>query len=137
MWNFIVNNIAEICSMLLACASVVFTFLNKTHVAKSNTVYEVIQFALKMLPRFIAVSESANAEKDGATKKAFVMTFIENIFAGRGITITEDIRNTIEEHIDSIVKTTKEVNIDSKGSTANEENIRNDIDGITGLRVAN
>lgn len=136
MWTFIVDNITAICSLLLAGVTAVFTFFTKTKTTKVSAIFEGVQFVLKLIPSLIRASENANTNTSGETKKAFVMTLIEAIFAGRGLVMTDDIRATLSDHIDEIVKTSKEVNINSKGiSTNGEENQRNDISGVTGLRI--
>lgn len=136
MWEFIATNITAIGSLLLAIATSVLTVLSKSSSSKNKAVYEAVQFVVKILPRLIAFSESSNAGKTGATKKEFVMTFVETILSGRGVIMTDAIRSEISENIDAIVNVTKEIHTTTKeGKAENEENLRNDIDGVTGLRV--
>ena len=137
MLEFLVNNFASIATIIVGILSTgcsIAILLSKNSATKST--FTAIQQAVKMLPNLITVSENANSNKDGETKKAFVMTFIENMLAGRGIVMTEDIRNTISTHIDDIVRATKEMHIVKEISLyGKEDNQRNDISTVTGLRA--
>lgn len=134
--EWIVNNIGFLCAVALTLTSAIATFIVtfKTKGA-SSALLSAMQVVNKMLPSLITTSENVNAGASGETKKAFVMTFVENMLVGRGLTVDEKLKAEIGESIDAIVACTKTLHTNIKTGATTNENSRNDIDGITGLRT--
>lgn len=135
---WILDNFAAICAVIVSIISAVLSILAKKGINASTPgaagdVYTALKVAVNMLPSLITFSENANEGKSGEAKKAFVITFIENMYAGRGLTMSDDDKKTIGTYIDEIVAATKAMHV-GIGVKKNEENQRNDISGITGLR---
>ena len=138
MAAWIMDNFAAICSFIVAGLSFVLSIMTKRGINTGSAgmqgdIYTALKCALRVLPNYITFSETANAGKTGEEKKAFVMTFIESMYAARGLTLDDDSRAEISTYIDNLVTATKVMHT-GKDNAKNEENIRNDIDGVTGLR---
>lgn len=139
MWTWILDNSAAICSFVVAVLSFVLSIMTKRGINANSdgfagSAYTALKSALRVLPNYITFSEDINKGKTGEEKKAFVMTFIESMYAGRGLELDDDSRAEISTYIDNIVAATKLIHTNGKDNK-NEENKRNDISGITGLRV--
>lgn len=134
--EWVLNNLGFIIAIVLTLVSSITTFIiNYKSKGASSALLSAMQVVNKMLPSLITTSENVNAGASGATKKAFVMTFVENMLAGRGLTVSDELRAQIGESIDAIVACTKTLHTGIKTGATSNENSRNDIDGITGLRT--
>lgn len=101
----------------------------------ASKAFAALKVALEMLPNFITFSEKTNEGAPGEIKEAFVLTFVESVYNARGLEFSDADRETVKKHIASIVKATKAMHTTLTEGKKNEDNSRNDIDGVTGLRA--
>ena len=113
MWQFILDNIWSILSILVAIVGVIVGRLfPNTKLAKGLNIFAN---AIKSLPTFIRQAEKVSS--DPSEREAFVIDQFTLFCKAAGYTPTEEQLLEISVIITDLVKLTKDINIQSKATT--------------------